>query len=442
MSMVNIHPENDDPFYRYKMPKIITKIEGSGNGIKTAVVNMSPIAKALNRLPEYTTKYFGCELGAQVQMYPKEDRWIVNGAHDGSKLQSLLANFIKKFVLCENCDNPETNLIVNKNDISQKCLACGHLTPIPTVHRLTAYITNHPPNSANSSNEKTEKRVTKREKKQKQKQQKEQTTDELKSNEQNATQYSVADDNDITWSVDVSEEASRRRLEALSKGFEDLAVTPILMKSESDRADILFRFVLDNLAVLTTEEMQNKIFDEAKRLALVDKAPLILSEILFSADIINEIGRYRPLLLKFCSGNEKAQKYLLGGIEKIVGVVLKDELCKLVARIFMELYQKDIIDEATFRKWYEKPSRKYVKEKAVVEFIHAQAKPFLTWLDEADEDDSEGDESDGEAVKKDIDVIFTFRDKNAILCDEADTVDESVTSKIADEEGAIDIDAI
>ena len=57
------------------------------------------------------TKFFGCELGAQVQMNAKEDRYIVNGAHEGEKLQNLIDGFIKRFVLCPNCDNPETKLV-------------------------------------------------------------------------------------------------------------------------------------------------------------------------------------------------------------------------------------------------------------------------------------------------------------------------------------------
>ena len=57
------------------------------------------------------TKYFGCELGAQTQFDHKNDRFIVNGSHDASKLQSLLDGFIKRFVLCQECSNPETNLV-------------------------------------------------------------------------------------------------------------------------------------------------------------------------------------------------------------------------------------------------------------------------------------------------------------------------------------------
>lgn len=48
------------------MPKLTRNIEGRGNGIKTLIPNMSDIAKALSRPPSYPTKYFGCELGAQV----------------------------------------------------------------------------------------------------------------------------------------------------------------------------------------------------------------------------------------------------------------------------------------------------------------------------------------------------------------------------------------
>jgi translation initiation factor 2 beta subunit (eIF-2beta)/eIF-5 len=48
-------------------------------------------------------------------MNAKEDRYIVNGAHDCEKLQNLLDGFIKRFVLCPHCDNPETKLVCCSN---------------------------------------------------------------------------------------------------------------------------------------------------------------------------------------------------------------------------------------------------------------------------------------------------------------------------------------
>lgn len=72
---------------------------------------MAEIARALSRPPSYPTKFFGCELGAQVKCDDKNERYIVNGEHDAEKLQTILDGFIAKFVLCPSCRNPETDLV-------------------------------------------------------------------------------------------------------------------------------------------------------------------------------------------------------------------------------------------------------------------------------------------------------------------------------------------
>lgn len=59
------------------------------------------------------TKFFGFELGTQVKIVQKNDKYIVNGAHDAEKLQDVLDLFIEKFVLCSDCKNPETDLVAN-----------------------------------------------------------------------------------------------------------------------------------------------------------------------------------------------------------------------------------------------------------------------------------------------------------------------------------------
>jgi translation initiation factor 5 len=51
MATINIGGQKNDRFYRYKMPDLAIKIEGKGKGMKTVLVNICAIAKALHRSP-------------------------------------------------------------------------------------------------------------------------------------------------------------------------------------------------------------------------------------------------------------------------------------------------------------------------------------------------------------------------------------------------------
>ena len=147
-NMINIRRDVRDPFYRYKMPRLVSKIEGRGNGIKSVIDNADEIGRALNRLPSYITKYFAFELGTLCIINDRDSRYIVNGAHDAEKLQGILDGFINKFVLCQACENPETDLVVEKDgNVLRACKACGHRGPVDMAHRLVPFIEKNPPHT-------------------------------------------------------------------------------------------------------------------------------------------------------------------------------------------------------------------------------------------------------------------------------------------------------
>ena len=60
----NVNRNVSDAFYRYKMPRLLAKVEGKGNGIKTVLVNITEIAKALGRPPTCEFSYLLLELSS------------------------------------------------------------------------------------------------------------------------------------------------------------------------------------------------------------------------------------------------------------------------------------------------------------------------------------------------------------------------------------------
>jgi len=150
MAMLNIPSTNDDPSYRYKMPRLASKKEGRGNGSKTCVVNMGDVAQALKRPPQYTTKWFGFELGAQSTYTNKEgegERCVINGHHDTPVFQTMLDKFIDKYVLCQNCHLPEIDMLVKKGNIMAKCKACGWGGDLDNGHKIATFILKNPPDA-------------------------------------------------------------------------------------------------------------------------------------------------------------------------------------------------------------------------------------------------------------------------------------------------------
>ncbi|XP_043948832.1 eukaryotic translation initiation factor 5 [Drosophila biarmipes] len=418
MATVNVNRSVTDIFYRYKMPRLQAKVEGKGNGIKTVLVNMAEVARAIGRPATYPTKYFGCELGAQTLFDHKNERFVVNGSHDVNKLQDLLDGFIRKFVLCPECDNPETNLTVSaKNQtISQSCKACGFHGLLKVNHKVNTFIVKNPPslNPAAQGSSLTEGKRSKKHKKN------DNADGSMTNNSggesdggngtnqasQTEAEISAAipektsqDDDDEGWSVDVSKEAIRARLQDLTDGAKGMTISDDYDKTEKERIDLFYELVKDkrDKQLLQDVQVHKELVIEAERLDILNKSPLVLAELLFTENIIKDVHKHRKLILRFTFDNPKAQRYLIGGIEQTVELH-KATLMSKVAGIFKVFYDLDILEEAVILEWAQKVSKKNVPKHIAAE-IHEKVKPFVQWLENAQEEESdseeESDEDDG-----------------------------------------------
>lgn len=388
--VVNIRRDVDDKFYRYKMPSLQTKIEGKGNGIKTVIPNMSDVSRALSRPPTYPTKFFGCELGAQTTFDEKADRYIVNGAHDATRLRELLDAFIDKFVLCAECKNPETDLIITPRteDIFRDCKACGARTGVDMRHKLTTFIVKNPPKKL-----KKDKKAKGADKDAKDKENgsaedeaedgasDDEFTKKLKADaaELPTAEQAARDEADEDWALDTSEaavKARQKQMAALNLGDSD--------ENDADGADPYSELVvwLEGNRGSSDTDVLKKVQDlgiEKKH-----KVAEILGRALFSENIEKEVATYQHLLVKVVT-SEKHQKSLLGGLERFIGVE-HPNLVPTVPKILMAFYQVDVLEEEVIVQWGTHVSKKYV-DRDVSKRVRKAADPFIKWLAEADDDD-------------------------------------------------------
>lgn len=144
---------------------------------------------------------------------------------------------------------------------------------------------------------------------------------------------------------------------------------------------------------------QKDIVKEAESLNIKDKSILIIAELLFTENILEEIKAYKMLLLRFCHENKKAQKYLMGAFETTVGERLHEELFGKSILILKAFYDEDVLDEETIVEWSQKESKKYVP-RAMSRQIHEKVAPFIKWLKEAEtEEDSSSEDGEDMASK-------------------------------------------
>ena len=169
------------------------------------------------------------------------------------------------------------------------------------------------------------------------------------------------EEEDGDWSADVSEEAVSRRMKELTSGIKGLAMDADLDKTESERVDIFHDYVKAKVGAGTLEGSDKEVLSEAERLEVASKAPIVLCELLLDSGAVSQVRRHKRLLLRFTHGNQRAQKYLLGGVEKTVEAH-RDALLPKVPSLLKALYDEDVVEEEVLLEWGKKVSKKHVSK--------------------------------------------------------------------------------
>lgn len=104
---------------RFKIPQIVSEIQGN----KTLIKNFSEITNTLRREQNHLVKYFLKELASPGNI--QNNILILQTKVSHEILQNKIENYVKEFVYCKVCGEPDTKLERENRIIFMKCEACG-----------------------------------------------------------------------------------------------------------------------------------------------------------------------------------------------------------------------------------------------------------------------------------------------------------------------------
>ncbi|MDR2966894.1 MAG: translation initiation factor IF-2 subunit beta [Methanobacteriaceae archaeon] len=112
---------------RFKVPKIYSVIQGN----RTFIQNFKEVAEALNRDPQHVLKFLLRELGTAGNL--EGSRAILQGKFTYYLINERIDEYVEKFVICHECNRPDTRIIREDRIFILKCTACGAKAPLKTL---------------------------------------------------------------------------------------------------------------------------------------------------------------------------------------------------------------------------------------------------------------------------------------------------------------------
>lgn len=112
--------KGDDARFVIPIPKVFTE------GRTTVLDNFTEIVSTLNRDSDHVLKYLLRELGTAGKI--DGGRVVFQGRFSNDVIASLINEYVEEFVICSECNRPDTHLTKSDRTLMLKCDACGLYT--------------------------------------------------------------------------------------------------------------------------------------------------------------------------------------------------------------------------------------------------------------------------------------------------------------------------
>ena len=120
-------PDKTKTSVRFEMPQVEVFFEGN----KTILKNFSQVAKILGRDEAHLQKYLTKDLGAYSML--SGERLIFNKKLFGKKIGDGVKKYAAEYVLCPQCEKPDTVFTTLEGVKILKCEACGGWKPLKNI---------------------------------------------------------------------------------------------------------------------------------------------------------------------------------------------------------------------------------------------------------------------------------------------------------------------
>ncbi len=109
----------------------VDKVKGHLEGNKTVLVNFFKIAKSLGRESDHLFKFLLREFATPGKIHG--DRVILGSKIPASQFNRKIKQYVNEFIICPECNSPDTKMIKEKDVTRMKCLACGARHFVKTI---------------------------------------------------------------------------------------------------------------------------------------------------------------------------------------------------------------------------------------------------------------------------------------------------------------------